>query len=442
MTYRQLGLPCLYRALLVLSALLSACASVKPVSDGAALVIDDVSLVLAERSTQEAAARVVIQDGRIRCIGAPRACPAPAGARQLDGSGRFLLPGLFDAHIHTSQRFTQVAPLYLAFGITSVRDMGGFPEFTRLLQDDIRSGALLGPHIHTAGRPIDGAPSAWPVSGVAREVRTAEEARAAVRAAKDEGAGFIKLYNALPLALVQEAVNEAHRLGLKVTIDHILRGPEAVDGGVDGVEHFVPPPPLGRGLMQRFEEGDAASSLGPLLKRMQQRGVALTSTLVLMDRARGRSLAETEATYGALPPSMRAHTAGMLNDLDRGLSTFMGLTQRYACAQIRDFAAMGGTVLAGTDSYFLSSYPGDLHRELELLVGCGLTPAQALQAATSAPARWLGLNDSGVVEVGARADLLLLAANPLNDIRATRRIEWIIQGGRVYTPADVLRTVR
>jgi imidazolonepropionase-like amidohydrolase len=428
--------------LLATAALVSSCASLTADGSATAVVIDGATLVSADLQERRPAARIVIQGDRVRCIGAPADCPVPAHARRVDGSGRFVIPGLFDAHIHTSQRLTQVAPLYLAFGITSVRDMGGFPEFTRQLQDDIRSGALLGPRIYTSGRPIDGAPTVWPVPGVAREVGTAEEARAAVRAARDEGADFIKLYNALPPALVRAAVEEAHALRLRVTIDHILRGPEAVDAGVDGVEHLVPPPSTGLGLMQRYDDAGAAAQGVNVLKRMRDRGVALTTTMVLMERAAVGSLADTEPTYAALPPALRLRSTEMVGGLDREASAFMGATQRYACAQVRDFAAMGGTVLAGTDSYFLSSYPGDLHRELELLVGCGLTTAQALQAGTSAPAQWLGLRDVGVLEVGARADLLLLRADPLQDIRASRQIDWIVQGGRVYTPADVLRTVR
>lgn len=433
---------CFPAALLTLAALASGCASPPAEGPYSAVVVDGATLVRPERGERRADTRIVIEGDRIRCVGQRHECPAPAGARRLDGQGRFVIPGLFDAHIHTSQRLAQVAPLYLAFGITSVRDMGGFPDFTRSLQDSISAGVLLGPRIFTAGRPIDGAPSAWPIPGIAREVRTADEARAAVRAAVAEGAGFVKLYNALPPDLVRAAADEAHARGVRVAIDHILRGPEMVDLGVDGVEHLVPPPPMGRSLTQRFSDAGAAVPVAQVLKRMQERGITLTTTMVLMERAQAGGLAEREPTYAALPPALRARSREMLAGIDQPTAAFMGATQRYACAQAGQFAALGGTIQAGTDSYFLTSYPGDLHRELELLVGCGLTPAQALVAGTSAPARWLGLRDIGVVEAGARADLLLLRADPLQDIRATRQIEWIVQGGRVHAPAEVLRTIR
>jgi len=437
MTPAALSVP---SAILALAALTSGCRSLPIETTPTALVVDGATLVRADRGERRAETRIVVEGDRIRCVGAPHECPVPAHARRLEGRGRFVVPGLFDAHVHTSQRLAQVAPLYLAFGITSVREMGGFPDFTRSLQNSIRAGTLLGPRIFTSGRPIDGAPSVWPIAGVAREVRTADEARAAVRASLADGADFIKLYNALPLELVRAATVEAHALGVRVAIDHILRGPEVVDTGVDGVEHLVPPPPMGRNLTQRFSDAGAAAPMTQVLKRMQARGIALTTTMVLMDRVQAGGLAESEPTYAALPPPLRARSREMLAGVDGPMAAFMRATQRYACEQVREFAALGGTILAGTDSYFLSSYPGDLHRELELLVDCGLTPAQALVAGTSAPARWLGLQDVGVVEAGARADFLLLRADPLQDIRATRQIEWIVQGGQVHTQTDILRT--
>jgi imidazolonepropionase-like amidohydrolase len=415
-----------------------------PPSEGrpAALVIEGATLVVPDGGELRADVRVVIVGDRIRCVGPRDECAAPSGGRIVDGRGRYVLPGLFDAHVHTSQRLPQVAPLYLAFGITSVRDAGGFPDFTRSLQDDIAAGALLGPRIYTAGRPIDGEPSAWPIPGIARTVRTDEEARAAVRASLAEGADFIKLYTALPRDLVRAAVDEAHAIGAKVTIDYVLRGPEVVDTGIDGVEHVLPPPAMAKDLVQRYAAVGGAVPVAQTLRRMQERGTALTTTLVLMERIATGGLAEDEATFAALPESLRARSAEMLAGMDGQAAAFMRAMQGYACDQVKTFVAIGGTILAGTDSYFLSSYPGDLHRELELLVRCGMTPAQALVAGTAAPARWLGLRDVGVVEPGARADLLLLRANPLRDISATREIEWVVKDGHLHAPGAVLRTVR
>lgn len=111
---------------------------------------------------------------------------------------------------------------------------------------------------------------------------------------------------------------------------------------------------------------------------------------------------------------------------------------QYECLTVREYVASGGQLLAGTDSYFMGAYPGDLHRELELLVGCGLSTAQALAAGTINPARWLGATDSlGTIAEGKLADLLLLDADPLSDIRNTRRVRAVVANGRLYERAEL-----
>jgi imidazolonepropionase-like amidohydrolase len=113
-----------------------------------------------------------------------------------------------------------------------------------------------------------------------------------------------------------------------------------------------------------------------------------------------------------------------------------------ACRAVGMFGARGGIVLAGTDSLFVNVYPGDIHRELQLLVQCGLTPSQALAAATRNPAAWLAASDLGVIGPGKKADLVLLQANPLTDIANTQRIELVIQRGKMWTPKELLAAAR
>jgi imidazolonepropionase-like amidohydrolase len=109
--------------------------------------------------------------------------------------------------------------------------------------------------------------------------------------------------------------------------------------------------------------------------------------------------------------------------------------RNYWCKSVARFAQDGGLVMAGTDSYWLASYPGDVHEELQQLVTCGLSPLQALQAATLNPAQWLGLNDFGIIKPGNRADLLILEANPLAGIENTRQISGVVLGGRYFDHA-------
>lgn len=345
------------------------------------------------------------------------------------------MPGLFDAHVHLTEEAGRFEPLYLAFGITSVRDVGGYADTLRDLRARIEAGAEPGPRIWFAGHPVDGDPPRWAGGSypqVPVSVRTPDEAWAAVRAVKASGADFVKLYMGLDPTLLAAAVDEAHALGMRATADLMpwrFDADSALAAGLDGFEHMLPPP----GRNPRIWQTDSAQMQG-LVERAVSRGASLTTTLILYDRWIP-ALPEGEATFQALSPALRARSAEMLRSL-------FAVELDYACRTVGAFARAGGTVLAGTDAFFTNVYPGDLHRELELLVSCGLTPAQALAAGTRNPARWLGAEDVGTLAPGQVADMILLGADPLADIRATRAIQLVIVRGRAYTPAELMAAVR
>ena len=371
---------------------------------------------------------VVVEDGTITCVGPPTDCPPPPGARTIDGRGRWLIPGLFDAHVHLTEEQGDFGPLYLAFGITSVRDVGGYADSLLALRARIDAGAALGPRLYIAGNPIDGHPTEWPslYGDVPVVVRTAEEAARAVRDAKAAGSDFIKLYHGLNPSLLAAAVAEAHRLGLKATADLIpWRFPpdSAIASGVDGFEHAIPPPD---GDIDAWKKDSAR--MGDLVERVVASGAALTSTMVLYERSIP-ALPTGESTFQALPPALRRRSAEMVR------ASRSGRNLDYACRSARAVVANGGLVLAGTDSYYMVSYPGDLQRELELLVECGLTPKEALAAGTRNPASWLGADSLGTIERGKVADLVLLRGDPLADIGQVRRIEWVMARGRIHSPS-------
>ena len=189
---------------------------------------------------------------------------------------------------------------------------------------------------------------------------------------------------------------------------------------LDGLEHGIPPGALRGATLDSAHTARVAAAL-------VAGGTSLTSTLVVFDRLRA-PLPVDAPTYRALPPALQQRSAAMLEAINGPFAS--------ACRAVRAVAAAGGRVLAGTDSYFLASYPGDVHRELELLVQCGLTPAQALAAGTRAPARWLGAADSlGAVAPGQLADLLVLGGDPLADVRNTWRIRAVVANGRLYPRA-------
>ena len=388
--------------------------------------------------------RIVIHNNRIACVGSSEACRIPDNAQRIDARNRWIMPGLVDAHVHVTEEPGPYVPLYLAFGITTVRDLGGYVDSLRALRRRIDAGAEIGPRVFFAGHPVDGSPTAWPqlYPNVPRVARDTTEARAAVRNAVADGADFIKLYGALSVNQVRAAVSEAHAHGRKATIDVWNLHPDSViAAGVDGFEHRVPPiePP---GPSTRMEWSRNRLGIDVALTTMREKGVALTSTLLLFDRMLMGELPVSEPTFLALSPALRDRSAEMLAQAQPADSARRANRRRsyeYMCESIRLFTAKGGLLLAGTDSYYLTVYPGDLHRELELLVACGATTWQALSAATSSPVQWLGADSLGQVAAGKLADLLILRADPSRDIRNTRQIELIMKNGRVYRPEEIAR---
>lgn len=421
-------------------------------AQNASLAIVDATVIEGEEARPLTHANVLMDHGRIRCVGPARTCPVPRGAQRIDGRGRWVIPGLFDAHVHISEEGGDYLPLYLAFGITSVRDVGGYVDSLIRIRAAVASGERAGPRVYMAGRPLDGDPPQWPTLYplVPRVIHSVPEAQEAVREMVGAGADFLKLYNGLSPELLRAATAEAHRLGRKTTADLWDWGfpaDSALMSATDGFEHVLP-----------FLEGTRhpaflswtrdSARIDSLIGRIVAQGVSLTSTLVISDRLADGVLPTGEPTYRALPANLQQRGESLLtrftpaDELNRAIDR--KLRRRlvsYICAEVRLFNAKGGMLLAGTDSYFLLSLPGDLHRELELLVNCGLTPAEALAAATRRPAAWLGVDSVGTVARGAVADLVLLRADPLADIRHTRDIELVIQAGHKWNPAELLALV-
>ena len=328
----------------------------------------------------------------------------------IDGRGGALLPGLIDAHVHVDD----VAALQalLASGITTAFDMANrHPEDTRPLREHAGLPPLLGAGVpasapkgaHTrkmgfqAGSAVDGAGDA--ARFVADRVR--------------EGSDYIKIIvedprmpgtASLPLATITALVVAAHGAGL-LTVAHAVTSTAvglAADAGVDVITHA----PLNRGLTS----AEAAALAG--------RGAALLPTLTML-----------QGTVGVI-------TAQPVFRVLRRLRIAPPLDYANARASVATAAAAGVTIIAGTDANteagtpFHPEHGSSLHDELELLVDAGLTPVDALNAATAAPARVFGLADRGVIEPGRRADLVLVTGDPSTDIRATRAVSGVWLGGR------------
>jgi imidazolonepropionase-like amidohydrolase len=405
-----------------------------------ALAITGVTVIDGTGATPLPNATVIIERGHVTCVGPPKRCRVPATARRIQGQGRWLIPGLIDAHAHHSEtrRAKAVGLLHLAFGVTSVRDMGGYADSLLAWRDRRARGIDIGPRIYLAGHPIDGDPAKWPAEypRVPRIARTTDDARRLVREARAQGSDFIKLYKGLTTDALLAAVAEAHAQGLRVAADldtwSLARVDSAVAGGIDSFEHGFPFTELG--VETPMSPRRDTSAVAALISRMVAAGTTMTTTLVYIDRFWNAAVPVDAPTFRALPPAMQAESRMWLREANAWWES--------ACAGVRMFIARGGVVMAGTDSYWRNVYPGDVQRELELLVQCGLTPSQALAAATRNPATWLRADSIGTIGVGKVADALLLTANPLTTISNTQRIELVIQGGHVWTQAALLELAR
>lgn len=402
-----------------------------------------------------AAGQTVVVDGdRIAWLGPNGAARPPAGARLIDGRGKFLMPGLADMHAHPVDEGDLL--LFLAYGVTTIRVMWGLPRHIAW-RDRTARGELLGPgRIHTVGPIIDGRPvrNAWSTS-----VTTAQEAERAVAATKLAGHASIKVYDQLEPDVYDRLVRAAQDQGLSV-VGHIpfaLGLPRALAAGQLTIEHLFgylaetqPDPRAARVRPREFTrlrpillDGVRTARMDRLPELAEATRAAGTwncPTLIVRGRwldAPDELLARPEMRY--LTPLRRAHTR-------RFTSSY---PDRADAMRVVDFHGQvtkalhdaGAGLLVGTDAGIPGMVPGaSVHEELAAFVAAGLTPYQALRAATAGPAAYLGAaGEVGVVATGARADLLLLDADPLADVGNAARIAGVMTGGR-WHPAAELRT--
>ncbi len=382
-------------------------------------------------------ATVVVRDGRIAGAGARASVAIPKGIAVVDARGKTMIPGLWDMHVHFEQ--VEWPAAQLAAGVTTARDVGNELELAVALRDAIRDGRALGPRMLLAGL-VDGAPDGLGV----QLAGTPDEARAMVRRYHDAGFQQIKVYQSVPPALVSVIAAEAHRLGMTVT-GHVPTGMDAfqfVEAGADQINHvgfvlavMTPPPAPGQPRSPvDLTSGEAQRAIAFL----REHGTVLDPTLARSEEnvhPKDSLFSVYEPGAAKAPPELAevlnasgspGETAGRrMAALARGLPIVNALREA------------GVPIVAGTDLVV----PGhSIARELELEVRGGFTPMQALQAATIVAARAMGLErESGTLEPGKRADLVLLDGDPLASISAVRRVNAVVTGGRMYLPAPLWR---
>jgi imidazolonepropionase-like amidohydrolase len=363
---------------------------------------------------------IVVRGDRITAAGPRGSTPIPAGAEIVEAQGLSALPGLLDAHFHLDGDETLPA-LYLSHGVTSVRDPGAWIE----AYDGVRKSKGGIPRLFLAGPHLDSPPPAYPKDALI--VRDPEEARLAVNRLIDQGASSIKVYFRLPVGLIRATAEAAHARGVPVTSHlEIVDAGDAIRAGVDGVEHITSfGTALGplreaeiyrqsiladnnarrEGRYQYWSKIDLnAPRVQPLLDLIVRRGVFLSPTLAVFERRTGDQNTQD------------FHARGFQTMLD-----FVGKAKRA-----------GAKIVVGSHSEVPHAERGWAYqREMELLVECGLTPMEAIVAATMENARYFRATDRlGSVEPGKLADLVLVEGEPHKDIKAMRRIKRVMLNGR------------
>ncbi|MBV8762566.1 MAG: amidohydrolase family protein [Deltaproteobacteria bacterium] len=411
--------------------LIAACHGGAPPAMKATVAIVDVTVVPMDRERELAHQTVLVDGDHIVAVGLVGDVRVAAGVASVDGRGHWLIPGLYDMHVHLNE--ANDALLYVANGVTTVRNMWGGPQQLGWREQARRNDpAWLGPSIITAGPIVDGDPPVWPGSKV---VTTPEAAVAEVDAEKAAGYDFVKVYENLTPPVYDAIAAEAKRIGMRFAghVPQSIDVAHAMASGQASIEHLTG---YVRGTTQE-------SQLPSLAAAARSAGTANTPTLIVMQRFAAMDnpaplMAQRENRY--VSPQTRS-TWDPSTDFRLTGSTaaeFAAERTRNVLRQhlVKLLSDGGAIVFAGTDAPNPFVVPGfALHEELAMLVAAGLTPYQALRAATAVPAEWLGRR--ATITPGAPADLVLLDADPLRDIAATRRRSGVLLRG-IWFPQPAL----
>jgi imidazolonepropionase-like amidohydrolase len=452
------------KALLLASILLgSAAPSPSPShSRRPALVFEGVTVVDVEGGRTLPGMTVVVEGDRIADVGTRPGIRIPAGARVIDAAGKYLIPGLWDMHVHTAfgdwfPGARDIAlPLLVANGVTGVRDMGGDLDVLLEWRRSIQEGSLVGPRMVISGPMLDGPKPRFPASVA---VATPEDGRRAVRDLAKRGVDFIKLQSLIPRDAVFAIAQEAKRVGLPFAghVPDAVRASEMSSAGQKSFEHLIG---IFEGSSPREDEFlKGEKSPGKFLQSFDESRAADLAALLARNRTwqcptlvweqGGNLIEERDLAHDPLakyaPASWRDGTWKRFREQVTGEFNVDDLAtrKRFVAKELQVVAMLhraGVPFLAGTDTVpGVYIFPGfSLHDELGLLVKAGFTPLEALQTATLLPARYLSLRDPlGSVEKGTLADLVLLDANPLDDIANTRKIRAVVANGRFFSRDDL-----
>lgn len=412
---------------------------------------------------------VVIVGERIEAVGKSSELAPPKDAHLVPAAGKFLIPGLWDMHAHWGPGYGFMAapylPLFTANGVTGIRMMAGHPVYLQW-RGQVTEGTLTGPRMVLAGIIVDGPKPFWRDSIA---TNTPEDGRQAVQRTRQAGYDFVKVYSSLSRAAFFAIADEAKKLRIPFSghVPDAVRVEEASDAGQKSIEHLtgmlialsseeselrrqfaeteaLPPSPeraarlrqLGTRVLDTYDAPKAAA----LYAKFKANGTWQVPTFTVL-RVNANMLEpgyDDDPRLKLMPARLRTMWAGNIGGRTVTVEDRAAQSRSFErrLALVGEMHRAGVGILAGSDAQNPYCFPGfSLHDELEWLVKAGLSPLAALQAATSGPAQYLGRKDLGSIEPSKLADLVLLDADPTQDIRNTRRIAAVISGGKVFSRA-------
>jgi imidazolonepropionase-like amidohydrolase len=359
-------------------------------------------------------ATLLVRGGRIAAVGPRSSVAIPAGIRVMDGTGKTIIPGLWDMHTHVA--LPEWGPAYLGVGVTTIRDMGGERRFLVAFRDAIDSARVLGPRVLLAGLVDGSGPEAFGTV----TADTPEQGRAVVDAYHAAGFRQMKLYTLIRPDVAGAIMRRAHEVGMTVTghVPRMMTLESMVDSGTDNVAHL----PV---------RGDTASEAVKRQVRMLAAHHVVIDPTVSWNELLGHSSQESltffQPGFAEAAWPLRAAYGSVRN---AGDTTSVHRSLRAQLAVIKALHDAGVPIVAGTD-YGLPGF--SLLRELELYVDAGFTPLDAIRSATAIPAMVMGLaNETGTIAAGMRADFVVLDADPLANIHNIRTGRWVVANGRMY----------
>ncbi len=415
-------------------------------SSGRALVFQNVNLIDGTGSPAQPDMTVIVQEGRIVAVGKASQVAVQNGTSIVNGRDKYLIPGLWDMHVHLSKIGETALPLFIANGVTSVRDMGSDLDEVIAWREEILAGQRVGPRIKTPGPILESTANVSrmkdegvvePVGRTRIGVSGPEVAATVVESLARRGVDFIKIRTFSSRESYFSVGEAAKRLGLTLVGHAFGVLPEDVlRAGQRSIEHFLYP------VLDDWTDAERMTAF----KKFSREGVVIIPTLVsgrdLLFVPNNRAAAITQDNQGDIDWRRKYISEHLLRDWREQVAERtaekppdLEPIMRSATRNLREMHRAGVKVLPGTDAAVLLIYPGfSLHDELELLVETvGITPMEAILSATRYPAEFFELQDSlGTISLGKSADMVLLEANPLESIANTRRIAGVMSGGMYF----------